>query len=536
MQPSADDFECLKLLHEHHVDAPKLKKLLDLNVNQADAILIEYERTKKMPAQLVKAFLNGVFSGTVAHSNEFAQRASQIPPLQALLKNPGEGVGQTDPRFITDEYLGKGKGIQSRLTSIEKLKSKAEGNLKMLQDVLHERAPEMLESVADDIKKTGLKYTELFCKLDKGVMREVSNLISDLNEKRPVGDDAMALQPNSKHYPHLTNPRHPLFMIPLLKDAQEAKKRLDDFIKDIVKGINGADPKSAPLKSIERALAKVCEKYNGQFDMLTDLARGTIVCQNGDVLRAVLIKLKNAVSSGIARILRIKFRLDDQYDAMEAGGYRDILMNMTFPPNDHIVELQINLEEFVNIKNGGGHASYTVGRMLQAFDSDATTYTGILNSDKVRDIQTGLVKKATAFGIDGDGTEAKMVEALGSRSVQLIELHLMSVKFNGVLGNLKWLEVSAEHLGATLTDLCIKKCEVKGLIPPQVGLLLQLVKLNLSDNQLEGMSNGWTFDYEYFRINRFQFPPLFRRFVCLSSVYRSADSSRNFQPDQVTGP
>ncbi len=220
MQLSADEFECLKLLREHHVDAPKLKMLLDLNVNQADAIRIEYERTKKMPAQLVKAFLNGFFSGTVAHSNEIAQRASQIPPLQALLKNSSNGVGQTDPRFITDEYLGKGKGIQSHLTSIEKLKYKTEVNLKMLQDVFHERAPEMLESVADAIKKTGLKYTELFCKLDKGVMREVSKLISDLNENRPVGDDAKALQPNSKHYSHLTNPRHPLFMIPLLKDAQ----------------------------------------------------------------------------------------------------------------------------------------------------------------------------------------------------------------------------------------------------------------------------------------------------------------------------
>jgi hypothetical protein len=134
----------LKLLHEHHVDCHKLKKMLDLNVNQADAIIDEYDRTGKMPAQLVKAFLNGVFSGTVAHTNEIAQRASQIPPLQKLLDNRGEinnTDGKTDPRFITDEYLGDGKGIKARLKSSEKLKSKAEVNLKMLQDVLHECAP-----------------------------------------------------------------------------------------------------------------------------------------------------------------------------------------------------------------------------------------------------------------------------------------------------------------------------------------------------------------------------------------------------------
>jgi hypothetical protein len=483
-----DDRKCLELLHEHRVDSHKLKKMLDLNVNQADAILDEYRLTGKMPAQLVKAFLNGVFSGTVAHSNEIAQRATQIPPLQKLLDNRGEinnTDGKTDPRFITDEYLGKDKGIQSRLALIEKLKSKAEDNLKMLQDVLHECAPKMLESVADNIKETGLKYTELFCTLNKDVMREVSVLVKeDLG-----GEDAKSRQPISKHYPELTDPRNPLFMIPLIKDAQEAKKRLDDFVKDIVSGLNGVEPKFAPLKSVERAMVKVYEKYDCQFDMLTDLARGTIVCQDEYALKTVLIKLKNAVSAGIARILRVKFRLDDTFEAMEAGGYRDILMNMAFPPNDHIVELQINLEKFVDIKNGGGHASYTVGRMLQAFDADATTYTGILNSDKARDIHTGFAKKVTAFGLDVAETEGRMVEALGSRSVQLIELHLMSIKFTSVLGNLNWLVMSAEHLGATLTDLCVKNCEVKGRIPPQVGLLPQLVKLNLSDNQIEGASS-----------------------------------------------
>jgi hypothetical protein len=58
-----------------------------------------------------------------------------------------------------------------------------------------------------------------------------------------------------------------------------------------------------------------------------------------------LDQVENAVSAGIARLLRVKFRLVDTFEAMEAGGYRDILMNMAFPPNDHIAELQINLEK-----------------------------------------------------------------------------------------------------------------------------------------------------------------------------------------------
>jgi hypothetical protein len=72
-----------------------------------------------------------------------------------------------------------------------------------------------------------------------------------------------------------------------------------------------------------------------------------------------LTKLKTAVADKLTRISRIKFRLDEGYDAMEAGGYRDILVNMAFPPREekdnwHIVELQLNLKKFAQIKAGGG--------------------------------------------------------------------------------------------------------------------------------------------------------------------------------------
>ena len=107
-------------------------------------------------------------------------------------------------------------------------------------------------------------------------------------------------------------------------------------------------------------MVKVYEKYECRFDMLTDIARATVVCEDEDKLKTILTKLETAVANNEARIFRIKFRLDEGYDAMEAGGYRDILVNMAFPPRDmlvdnwHIVELQLNLKKFVEIKDGGG--------------------------------------------------------------------------------------------------------------------------------------------------------------------------------------
>jgi hypothetical protein len=491
MELSEDDLNCLELLHEHRVDSCKLKKMLDQSVNQADAILreyAEYAEGGRMPAQLAKAFLNGVFSGTVAHLNEKKQRSLQIPPLRNLVNSK-----ETHQIFMDDDYLGKGNGIKSRLASIEEMESKAISNFNETRKALQTYAPWILESVADSIKQTGSAYTELFLSLDKRVMRDVSDLVDSL---QPKGDGAgKSCQPPSKHYPLLVDTHSPLFMVPLLQDAKNAKERLDNFVDDIVAGMSGVERKRAPLKSIERALVKVYEKYGCNFAMLTDIARITIICDDALALKSVLLKLKIAVDNEITTIVRIKFRLDKEFDAMEAGGYRDILINMFFPAqeekeSEHLVELQLNLKEFVEIKEGGGHATYAVARMLQAFDPAAVTYTGMINQDITRDIGTGLIKKSTLVGIDGADTEIKLAQALGSSRVQLIEIKLLNIRFSSVdMASLNWLAASAKHLAATLKVLQINTCEAKGPIPPEVGMLRHLVTLNLSTNKIDGAPN-----------------------------------------------
>ena len=489
----------IELLHKHGMDAHKLEKLIDQSVNQADSIIKYYDDTNKIPAQLAKAFLNGIFAGTVAHLNETKQRKLQLPPLQQLLDNAGYGNGQTPDHFIDDGYLGEDNGIRSRHAGIAKRKDKAKKDLKETQDILPKCAPSILESVADSIKTTSVKYTKLFRGLDKDVMGEVSKVVKKLTEE--CDSAAKTSQPESKRYLDLFlkdpthplfDPKHPLFMIPLLKDAQNAKIRLDEFVKDMAKGVSKVELKFAPLKSVERAMVKVYEKYECRFDMLTDIARATVVCEDEDTLKTILTKLETAVAKNETRISRIKFRLDEGYDALEAGGYRDILVNMAFPPRDiivdnwHIVELQLNLKEFVKIKDGGGHASYAVGRILQAFDPAAVTYTGIANSDRARDMQSGLIKKATLVGVDVPESEVRIVEALGSTSVQLVELKLLNIKFSSALGNLDWLVASAEHLATTLQVLQINSCDLECSIPAHVGLLSQLVVLNLMSNKLTG--------------------------------------------------
>ena len=318
------------------------------------------------------------------------------------------------------------------------------------------------------------------------------------------------------------------------------------------------------------------------------------MCKDEDTLKTILTKLKTAVANNEVRICRIKFRLDEGYDVTEAGGYRDILVNMAFEPRDilvdnwHIVELQLNLKKFVQIKDGGGgHASYAVGRILQAFDPAAVTYTGMINRESVRDIKTGLIKKASLVGVDVDakleaktklgkkmaavaelevkmadleakianrvrqkskrtkfwnqlrgptekelqhlkedellqaefeqlqanyekdkaeyekdkaecekdkaeyekdlaGMESTLTTALRSSSVQLVEFKLLNIKFSSDMGSLNWLAASVEHLAATLKVFMILECKGTGFIPPEIGMLHQLVKLDLSTNNFTG--------------------------------------------------
>ncbi|KAH8060526.1 pyrophosphatase [Aureococcus anophagefferens] len=120
----------------------------------------------------------------------------------------------------------------------------------------------------------------------------------------------------------------------------------------------------APIKSLGRAFSKVHEKYGGRYDGLTDLLRGTLQCDGLDALEAAA-KLLGA--SAALEVIRVKNRLHASFDADAAsGGYRDVLTNVKV---GHVVaEVQLNLEAFVEIKEGSGHAVYEAARVIHFFD------------------------------------------------------------------------------------------------------------------------------------------------------------------------
>jgi hypothetical protein len=279
MDLSADEALCVGLVRKHGVDPKKLEKPLDQSANQAAALIAECERTGVLPAALAKAFLSDIInSGAVAHAIERNQRTLQIPPLQAPVDNRGDGEGKAPKHFIGDFYLGGGNGVQSRLTAIEARKIKAVANLEKISKVSHDRFPGVPEGIASGVKNTGRQHAEAFDNLDPSVMAKAAAGVQDAKSSAPGNGDAKTAQPKPTAHPELADVGRPEFMmVALLKDAASQKSHLGTFLVEVVSAINGAVAKRVPLKSVERAVAKVFEKRGCRFDQLTDVARDRTV-------------------------------------------------------------------------------------------------------------------------------------------------------------------------------------------------------------------------------------------------------------------
>ena len=114
-------------------------------------------------------------------------------------------------------------------------------------------------------------------------------------------------------------------------------------------------------------------RYHGRYDALTDLARMTFSCASPRIATATL-RFVNTHTDW--RVVRIKNRLMPQYDASPGGGYRDILVNAVYEPTGHIVEIQITLSAFLDIKKSGGHAVYKLARLLELNQRETTCFEG----------------------------------------------------------------------------------------------------------------------------------------------------------------
>ena len=112
---------------------------------------------------------------------------------------------------------------------------------------------------------------------------------------------------------------------------------------------------TAPLKGKKRAQEKVDTDYDGDWSQLTDIVRATIAVDHVDEIDKTMGVLRK---SG----MKIARKPKDRFAEPTEAGYRDILMNVSFP-NGHIGELQVHVKPMLQAKDKA-HKLYEQARNI----------------------------------------------------------------------------------------------------------------------------------------------------------------------------
>lgn len=120
-------------------------------------------------------------------------------------------------------------------------------------------------------------------------------------------------------------------------------------ITEIIALETGTHTFSSGIKSQQRALNKINHKLAGNSELITDLARTSIVAKNVAALMNAFELIEQEI-----QIVRIKNR----FKSPGASGYRDLSLLVRLPESKIIAEIQIHLEAFSVIKNGEEHHNY----------------------------------------------------------------------------------------------------------------------------------------------------------------------------------
>lgn len=134
----------------------------------------------------------------------------------------------------------------------------------------------------------------------------------------------------------------------LYNQAASAQSELKDVLNQ-VSLLTATQPVFPGLKSKARAEHKIATELGGQAELLTDLARGSLVSNDIGSLVQSFELLNNEVT-----VVEVKNR----FKHPAPSGYRDLKLLVRLPKTQHIAEIQLHLEEISEIKNGAEHDIY----------------------------------------------------------------------------------------------------------------------------------------------------------------------------------
>ena len=126
---------------------------------------------------------------------------------------------------------------------------------------------------------------------------------------------------------------------------------------------------SAEFKGKNRVKENRDKDYDGVVRRVIDLVRCTLIFGLKDMskIKEIVDRLRNEESGPYSdewKLVRVK----DGFEKAEnflVGGYRDIKLNIRYKPNGHIIEVQLRLYPYLELKDNGGHKHYEFARTLK---------------------------------------------------------------------------------------------------------------------------------------------------------------------------
>jgi hypothetical protein len=135
----------------------------------------------------------------------------------------------------------------------------------------------------------------------------------------------------------------------LYGQAVALKPGFDDVITAVAKAVGGK-PMHGPIKTSDRAVAKIAADYDGDATRISDLLRATVLVDDHDSLQSALTGVLGKYP--LAGKSRNKYAPDS---VPWADGYRDVLLKVSV--NGHVAEVQVNTPKMLAAKERM-HAEY----------------------------------------------------------------------------------------------------------------------------------------------------------------------------------
>lgn len=182
--------------------------------------------------------------------------------------------------------------------------------------------------------------------------------------------------------------------------ALSAQKKLMSLSKRLCQKLNITSIGIGPPKTVDRALSKSSQKYNGDITRVLDWCRCVVVCPTPEILLAAVLLIRSRCSKTLVRL-----KTDSLINDPLIGGYRHVVVN--FDLGGHIGELCLTTEEMWSVCKTRGSRHYFHCRdlgsdSLRNVDSVVLGVGAEERGDMIQDVEARFGKLLES---DGNWTE-----------------------------------------------------------------------------------------------------------------------------------